>query len=405
MMSSKLFRVTPTYCIIAHRYMQAVHPTKFEISPMHKEKVNRNSIVRQAEKVVGYPTSFLNLRWILNDEAANLAMHLKKLIGTKHPLPKITKNFLFSNDLPSLGLVILLVSKMGGLNPEAEEMDCDRTAGILHGQRVLAEVAEMIRTSFLVHRSLLKVEAGSDEADDLSQGNKIALLTGDYLLSKCFNDLALIRNSDVTDIISTATRDCSESDYVGPFDEKNRAIPAEPNPVFRDAAEYFDENYLDPGPYKVNEILGSPRNEWVLRTVLSSANLLGKSCQAAMILGNHGADLQNAAYQFGKHVALSWQARIDYDDFFANSGGINLVSAPVMLHLEKHPEFYTEIKNGCYNPDGCDYSNIRPIILNGTAVLETQNMCRDYARRASKNLDSFPDGDAKDALKKIINAL
>lgn len=45
-----------------------------------------NKAVNEAEKIVGYPTSFLSLRWLLNDEVANVALHLKKLIGTKHPL-------------------------------------------------------------------------------------------------------------------------------------------------------------------------------------------------------------------------------------------------------------------------------------------------------------------------------
>lgn len=37
--------------------------------------------VSEAEKVVGYPTSFLNLRWLFNDEIANTAIHLRKLVS------------------------------------------------------------------------------------------------------------------------------------------------------------------------------------------------------------------------------------------------------------------------------------------------------------------------------------
>lgn len=45
-----------------------------------------NTVVSEAEKVVGYPTSFLNLRWLLSDEFANVAMNVKKMIGTGHPI-------------------------------------------------------------------------------------------------------------------------------------------------------------------------------------------------------------------------------------------------------------------------------------------------------------------------------
>lgn len=51
-----------------------------------KYKIGSTKAVNDAEKIVGYPTSFLNLRWLLNDEIANIALHLRKLIGTNHPL-------------------------------------------------------------------------------------------------------------------------------------------------------------------------------------------------------------------------------------------------------------------------------------------------------------------------------
>lgn len=48
-------------------------------------------VVSEAEKIVGYPTSFLSLRWLLSDEVANVAMHLRKLVGSDHPLLKTAK--------------------------------------------------------------------------------------------------------------------------------------------------------------------------------------------------------------------------------------------------------------------------------------------------------------------------
>lgn len=50
-----------------------------------------NRTFSAAEKIVGYPTSFMSLRWLLSDEIANVAGHLKKLVGTNHPLLKTAK--------------------------------------------------------------------------------------------------------------------------------------------------------------------------------------------------------------------------------------------------------------------------------------------------------------------------
>lgn len=55
---------------------------------MQKNTNGYSSAVKQAEKVIGYPTSFMNLRWIINDEIANIASHIRKLIATKHPILK-----------------------------------------------------------------------------------------------------------------------------------------------------------------------------------------------------------------------------------------------------------------------------------------------------------------------------
>lgn len=56
----------------------------------HGNSINRydtrNTALEEAEKVVGYPTSLLNLRWLLSDELANMGLHLRKLVGTRHPL-------------------------------------------------------------------------------------------------------------------------------------------------------------------------------------------------------------------------------------------------------------------------------------------------------------------------------
>lgn len=60
----------------------------------------------------------------------------------------------------------------------------------------------MIRTSHLVHKGLVNI--GSDvyletsELNDMNFGNKIALLSGDYLLANSCAELANLRNQDVS---------------------------------------------------------------------------------------------------------------------------------------------------------------------------------------------------------------
>lgn len=59
----------------------------------------------------------------------------------------------------------------------------------------------MIRTSHLVHKGLVNIHPGlvqeAAALNDMTFGNKIALLSGDYLLSNCCVELAALRNQEV----------------------------------------------------------------------------------------------------------------------------------------------------------------------------------------------------------------
>lgn len=95
--SRLLSRSLLTPAVVRH----TVSPRFLSVTPLlSAEKIAKNvqnsnsdwnRAVSEAERIVGYPTSFLNLRWILNDEIANVALHLRKIIGSNHPLLKTAK--------------------------------------------------------------------------------------------------------------------------------------------------------------------------------------------------------------------------------------------------------------------------------------------------------------------------
>lgn len=103
------------------------------------------------------------------------------------------------NNMQAWGLIVLLVSKTAGHSPDIPDMEQDKSAGVLHSQRALAEVTEMIRISHLVHQGLVNLQpltqAGHDLSlhSDMTFGNKIALLSGDYLLGNSCAELAGLR--------------------------------------------------------------------------------------------------------------------------------------------------------------------------------------------------------------------
>lgn len=55
------------------------------------QKPNWDRAVSEAEKIVGYPSSFMSLRWLFSDEIANVALHLRRMVNSNHPLLKTVK--------------------------------------------------------------------------------------------------------------------------------------------------------------------------------------------------------------------------------------------------------------------------------------------------------------------------
>ncbi|CAL7943278.1 unnamed protein product [Xylocopa violacea] len=340
---------------------------KIETKLTGNQKPDWNRAVSEAEKIVGYPTSFLSLRWLLSDEIANVALHLRKLVGSNHPLLKTAKSVIYNgrNNMQAWGLIVLLISKAAG-HLNVDDMEEDKAAGVLHSQRALAEVTEMIRTSHLVHKGLVNIEPGAyletSELNDMNFGNKIALLSGDYLLANSCAELANLRNQDIVELMSSAVRDLAEAEFVGRRDNQNNPLPSIP-----------PEDRTD---YAVKE--------WTLRNVLSAGALLGKSCKA-----------------------LAWQACLDLGPFITKDQDVtfNLCSAPIMFHIEHDPSILTEIDKGLESVNDVDYAKVHKIVMMGPGVELTKQLQKRHSQRAMEVLSVFEKSDARTALCNIIAAM
>nr|BAB30693.1 unnamed protein product [Mus musculus] len=162
-----------------------------------------NQVVSEAEKIVGYPASFMSLRCLLSDELSNIAMQVRKLVGTGHPLLTTARALVHDSrhNLQLRGLVVLLISKAAG--PSTRNAACqnyDMVSGVYSCQRSLAEITELIHTALLVHRGIVnlsELQSSDGPLKDMQFGNKIAILSGDFLLANACNGIALLQNTKV----------------------------------------------------------------------------------------------------------------------------------------------------------------------------------------------------------------
>lgn len=89
---------------------------------------------------------------------------------------------------------------------------------IYNSQRALAEITEMIYTACLIHKGVVNM-SDFDRVDEvlegMSSGNKMATLTGDFLLANACTELARLENTQVLISCNVYTlSNFSESFYI-----------------------------------------------------------------------------------------------------------------------------------------------------------------------------------------------
>ncbi|XP_028750764.1 decaprenyl-diphosphate synthase subunit 2 isoform X2 [Peromyscus leucopus] len=223
-----------------------------------------NQVVSEAEKIVGYPASFMSLRCLLSDELSNIAMQLRKLVGTQHPLLTTARGFVHDSrhNLQLRGLVVLLISKAAG--PSAENcQNYDMVSGIYSCQRSLAEITELIHTALLVHRGIVnlsELQSSDGPLKDMKFGNKIAILSGDFLLANACNGLALLQNTKVVELLTSALKDLVHGVYQE--NSTSAKINSDLQPFMKDQTSGSTTFNLNSAPVVLHqELLG--RDLWI----------------------------------------------------------------------------------------------------------------------------------------------
>ncbi|XP_063773140.1 all trans-polyprenyl-diphosphate synthase PDSS2 [Pseudophryne corroboree] len=358
----------------------------FSGSPTTTNTTHWSKVVSDAEKIVGYPSSFMSLRCLLSDELSNIAMQVRKLVGTKHPLLNTARSFVYDsrNNLQMRGLVVLLISKAAGPSKSAEDtLQHDMVSGIYTSQRNLAEITELIHTAFLVHRGIVNMEelkSCDGPIKDMEFGNKMAILSGDFLLANVCTGLAHLQNTKVVEIVSSAIGDLVQGIY-------------------------YENTYL-PEKNSFTDDIGIA--SWMEHIFLSHGALLAKSCQAAMELAKHDPEVQSMAFQYGKHMSLSYKLNSDLQPFMNekySGSSFSLNSAPVILHQEfiGREAWMELVKQAQLKGNLIDLA--KEAVKAGKGVTAATDLCCYHGDKALENLHCFPPSKARSALENIVHAV
>ena len=182
----------------------ATHSRQFATTPSNFP--DSLSSLSEIEQIVDSPVSFLGIEYLQNEEIFYLLENIQKLIGTKHPVVEFGAQTLLGSTgtFKIHGLITLLAAQIINGSAPTRTEPRDR-AGILPKQRRLVEVCEMVSTAFFLHDNVVSPhKVSTEQQHNITKGNKLSLLFGDYFLSTACSQLASLEHPKVVDSVSRA---------------------------------------------------------------------------------------------------------------------------------------------------------------------------------------------------------
>ncbi|XP_022731425.1 solanesyl diphosphate synthase 3, chloroplastic/mitochondrial-like isoform X5 [Durio zibethinus] len=168
-------------------------------------------------------------------------------------------------------------------------------------QQRIAEITEMIHVASLLHDDVL------DDADkrrgvgslNAVTGNKLAVLAGDFLLSRACLALASLKNTEVVTLIATVVENL---------------VTGETMQLTTASKQRFSMEY------------------YMQKTYNKTASLLSNSCKSIAILAGHTAEVAMLAFEYGKNLGLAFQLIDDVLDFTGTSASLGKGSLSDIRH-------------------------------------------------------------------------
>lgn len=325
-----------------------------------------------------------------------------------HPVLHVIKNIAYKRK--DWGTLIMLLSK---ISEETQDINLH-----LHQKaKKLANITEHIEVAYQLHKGVY-YKQNKYEWTNTTPGNKVAILSGSWNLSRAHYLLAELRDPFVFQLMSLAIRDLTEAEFFGLRDTDNNPLPSRSSATVNDGGSHtssspsVSQTTLLPQLLEYNAAI----QNWQERSKLSGATLLGYACKGTVMLMEEGdtiddgQELQKHAYQFGEHFALASKAHAEYLSFKRSSDNstvyvFDLTSAPVLIQLEHCPSMYDEIENCTEKQQKINFGKIFNEVLKGPGLKLTKDLIKYHIDEAKKHLKVFPKSRARSSLFNIISSI
>ncbi|KAL1560470.1 Solanesyl diphosphate synthase 3, chloroplastic/mitochondrial [Salvia divinorum] len=237
-------------------------------------------------------------------------------------------------------------------------------------QQCIAEITEMIHVASLLHDDVL------DDADtrrgigslNYVMGNKLAVLAGDFLLSRACVALASLKNTEVVSLLAKVVEHLVTGETMQMTTTSDQ----------RCSMEYYME-----------------------KTYYKTASLISNSCKAIALLAGQTADVSNLAFEYGKNLGLAFQLIDDVLDFTGTSTSLGkgslsdirhgIVTAPILFAIEEFPELRVIVNQGFEKSSNVDRA--LEYLSMSSGIQRARELAAKHASLASAAIDALPENE------------
>ncbi len=247
-----------------------------------------------------------------------------------------------------------------------------------------ASMIELIHTATLVHDDVVDESFKRRNFFSINAlwKNKIAVLVGDYLLSKSVLLSTDHKDFDLLAVIARTIREMSEGELLQL--EKARKL------------DITEEVYYE-----------------IIR--MKTATLIAACCEIGVLSNNADENLAKKMQEFGTYTGMAFQIKDDLFDYLSK----NIIGKPVGIDIKEQkmtlPLIYS-LKNAnekdrkyyfktikTYNNDSKRVKELIAFVKSSGGMEYAISVMKDFQQKAKNILQQFPDSEAKDSLKLMLD--
>ncbi|KAG2688913.1 hypothetical protein I3760_09G115200 [Carya illinoinensis] len=319
---------------------------------------------------------------LVADELSLLANRLQSMVVAEVPKLASAAEYLFKMGVegkrfrPTVLLLMATALNVSVPEPYLSGPGDVSTKELRARQQSIAEITEMIHVASLLHDDVL------DDADtrrgigslNFVMGNKLAVLAGDFLLSRACVALAALKNTEVVSLLAKVVEHLVTGETMQMTSTSQQCC----------SMEYYMQ-----------------------KTYYKTASLISNSCKAIALLAGQTAEVAMLAYEYGRNLGLAFQLMDDILDFTGTSASLGkgslsdirhgIITAPMLFAMEEFPQLHAVVDQGFDDPANVDLA--LEYLGKSRGIQRARELATKHANLAAAAIDSLPESNDEDVRK------